>query len=290
MNFSSLLGTVLVGAVVYFGVIQNALNPSFFLNPKAMILVLGGTIGISLMAFPFSRLKEVFDFLIYGLFLKKRTDDIKIVVDVIRIGHFYQINSRLFLQHLQINYIFLREAAVLLSQERLSVEEISLILQNRKTSFQKKYSEESKMLLAMAKFPPSLGILGTTSSLIDSFHKLSDLGGEAAFSWTLIASALVPIFWGLAVANLVFLPLVDYAQRISQEDLFSRELAIHGIVMIKQGYPVASISEAMISELPISDQMMLRGLIFKNQNLDETDDEVSVAMINLDFIDQNQSG
>ncbi|MBK7961508.1 MAG: MotA/TolQ/ExbB proton channel family protein [Bdellovibrionales bacterium] len=289
MNFSSALGTALVGAVIFFGVIQNSLNPSLFLDPKALILVLGRTVGLSLMAFPFSRLKEVFDFLVYGMFLKKRTDDIKNVVDIIRIAHFYQVNSRMFLQHLQINYIFLKEAAVLLSQERLSVEEISLILQNRKTSFQKKYAEENKMLLAMAKFPPGLGILGTTSGLIEALYKLNVTGTSSGFSWSLIAGSLISFFWGMALANFVFLPLADYSDRISQEDLFSRELAIHGIIMIKQGYPVASVSEAMISELPITDQMMLRSLIFKNQEAEEPDEEVSVAMVNLDFLDQTQN-
>lgn len=289
MNLSSVLGTVFVGAVIFFGVIQNSLNPSLFLDPKALILVLGGTVGLSLMAFPFSRLKEVFDFLVYGMFLKKRPDDIKNVVDIIRIAHFYQVNPRMFLQHLQINYIFLKESAVLLAQERLSVEEISLILQNRKTSFQKKYSEENKMLLAMAKFPPGLGILGTTSGLIEALYKVGLTGPSGPFSWSLISGSLISFFWGMALANFVFLPLADYSDRISQEDLFSRELAIHGIIMIKQGYPVASVSEAMISELPITDQMMLRSLIFKNQETEDTDDEVSVARVNLDFLDKTQN-
>lgn len=36
--------------------------------------------------------------------------------------------------------------------------------------------------------------------------------------------------------------------------------------------------------------MMLRSLIFKNQEAEEPDEEVSVAMVNLDFLDQTQNG
>lgn len=262
MNLSSIVGTVILGIVILFGIFRASMPATIFLNPQALILVIGGTVGLSLMIFPFYRLKDIFDFLVYGMVLKKRPDDIKNVVDVIRMAHFYRMNSRQFLQHVQIKYIFLREAAVLLSQERLSVEEITLILQNRKNSFQKKYSEEHKMLVSIAKFPPGLGFLGTTVGVIDALFR----GTPQGFSnlWPMLGLSLVSLFWGIALANFVFLPLADYSFRISQEDLFSRELVLRGILMIKQGYPVASVSEAMISELPIADQLMLRNLIFKN--------------------------
>lgn len=265
MNFSSLLGTIIIGLVIYFGVVESSHDPAIFLNVQAIILVLGGTLGIALLAFPLKRLKDSIDFMIYGIFLKKRQDDIKNVVDLIRIAHFYQMNQKDFLQHIQINYIFLMEAAVLLSQERLSVDEINLILHNRRNSFKKKYTEEYKMLLAISKFPPGLGLLGSSVGMIEMMSSISQMGLEGAGSS--MAIALVSTFWGVAAANFVFLPLTDYAQRVAAEDLFSRDLVIHGIVMIKQGFPVASVSEAMISELPIVDQMMLRNLIFKNQSL-----------------------
>ncbi|MBL7671659.1 MAG: hypothetical protein JNM39_14330 [Bdellovibrionaceae bacterium] len=67
-------------------------------------------------------------------------------------------------------------------------------------------------------------------------------------------------------------------------------LKLCGSIDTNTGYPVASVSEAMISELPTTDQMMLRSLIFKNQEAEEPDEEVSVAMVNLDFLDQTQNG
>lgn len=267
MNISSWLGAIIISGVLFAGVLKTSQDPFIFLNPQALLLVIGGTLGIALLAFPLRRLQDVLDFLVYGLFLKRSQDDARNVIDIIRLAHFYQINPQGFLQNLRIDYIFLQEAAALLSQERLSTEEIQLILQNRRNSFKKKYQDEYRMLLAISKFPPGLGLLGASAAIIEM--ALSSQGNALALAnaSNSLASALVCSFWGLACAHFVLLPLADYAQRVAQEDLFSRDLVIHGVLLAKEGYPVASISEAMISELPIADQMLLRNLIFKSQTV-----------------------
>lgn len=263
MNISSVFGTLILGAALFFGVYQSTSDLGLFFDPTAFLLVFGGTLGISLLAFPYQRLQDLIDFLVYGIFLKRKTDDVKNVIDLIRMAHFYKMNPKEFLHHVHLNYIFLQEAALLLSQENLSAEEIHLILQNRRNSFRKKYQEEHKMLSSIAKFPPALGLLASSVHIIELLFNFSDAGFESLGGG--LSLAIVSSFWGMALANIFLWPLCDYGARVAEEDLFSRDLVIHGITLTKQGYPVSTISEAMISELPISEQIILRGVIFKSQ-------------------------
>ncbi len=261
MNLSSLLGTAIIAFVVFFGVIHGSKNPEIFLNLHALILVLGGTLGVTLLAFPFRKLKEMLDFLVYGLFFKKKTVDLFVVADLIRISDEYKKDQSGFLQNYSVSNPFLKEALKLLSKSALGYDDLVLILKNRRDSFKKRYQEDHKMLLSISKFPPGLGLLGASSGMIEMMMGLNASGMDGIGS--AMAVALVATFWGIAIANFVFLPLADYAARVANDDFFTRSLIVHGIAMIKQGVAPKIIAETLISQLPIRDQVYLRNIFFK---------------------------
>lgn len=262
MNLSSLLGTVIICFVLFFGVLRGAKNPEIFLNAHALMLVLGGTLGVTLLAFPFRKLKEMLDFLIYGLFFKKKTEDLFVVADLIRIAEEYRKDPHGFLSNYSVANPFLKEALKLLSKNALSYDDLLLIIKNRRDSFKKRYQEDHKMLLSISKFPPGLGLLGASSGMIEMMVGLNSSGMDGIGN--AMAVALVATFWGIAIANFVFLPLADYAARVASEDFFTRSLVVHGISLIKQGMAPKIIAETLISQLAIRDQVYLRNIFFKS--------------------------
>lgn len=262
MNLSSVLGTVIICFVLFFGVLKGSKNPEIFLNAHALMLVLGGTLGVTLLAFPFRKLKEMLDFLIYGLFFKKKTEDLFVVADLIRIAEEYRKDQHGFLSNYSVANPFLKEALKLLSKSALSYDDLLLIVKNRRDSFKKRYQEDHKMLLSISKFPPGLGLLGASSGMIEMMIGLNTSGMDGIGA--AMAVALVATFWGIAIANFVFLPLADYAARVASEDFFTRSLVVHGVSLIKRGTAPKIIAETLISQLPIRDQVYLRNIFFKS--------------------------
>ncbi|MFN7727862.1 MAG: hypothetical protein ACK5P7_01765 [Bdellovibrio sp.] len=74
MNISSILGFAVAGLVLYFGVIHGAKDPAIFLDTHALILVIGGTLAATLIAYPVKQLKDLGQFLAYGVFLKSKVN------------------------------------------------------------------------------------------------------------------------------------------------------------------------------------------------------------------------
>lgn len=90
------------------------------------------------------------DFLIYGLFFKKKTEDLFVVADLIRIAEEYRKDPHGFLANYSVANPFLKEALKLLSKDALSYDDLLLIIKNRRDSFKKRYQEDHKMLLSIS--------------------------------------------------------------------------------------------------------------------------------------------
>jgi chemotaxis protein MotA len=88
------------------------------------------------------------------------------------------------------------------------------------------------MLEALGGFAPTMGIIGTVMGLI---ALLSNLGTDVGAMGAGIAVAFVATLYGVATANLLWLPLGAKLKRKSEEELLMREVMIAGILSIQAG-------------------------------------------------------
>jgi chemotaxis protein MotA len=260
MNISSLLGFIGAGLIVFFGAIHSAKNPAIFLDSHAILLVVGGTLAATLIAYPISQLKDLGSFLIYGVILKKKTNYLKIIEDIRQIKNSFQSNGQV---HLSQIHPFLAEGVGLLQKDYLDREELNEVLKSRKQAFKSKYSQDAKILNAMAKYPPAFGLLGASTGMISMMTNLGGDGGTASIG-AAMAVALVATFWGIAAANFIFLPLADYAQRVIQVDQELRGLIADGILMIHEGVKDEVMAERLRSRLDLDDRYKV---VRKNRSL-----------------------
>lgn len=80
-------------------------------------------------------------------------------------------------------------------------------------------------------FSPTLGIIGTVLGLI---HALSNTENAAQMASS-IASAFIATLWGVALANLVYLPICDKLRRRHEDEIRSLNLIVEGVVSIQSG-------------------------------------------------------
>lgn len=248
-------GILAICSVLYYGVFHSFRNLSIFFNEHALILVFGGTLALAFMVYPISLLFEIHDFFLYGFLLKRKKNSSDIIYNLLQ--SIYQIRDCGYpIGALRFEHFFIADGIRLLNNKAYKTEEISAILESVKTAFNKKYVEHSKVMLNISKFPPGLGLLGATTGMIGVMMNLGSSGTTGI--GTAMGVALTATFWGIALANFVFLPLADYANRVAEEDAFIRDLVIDATVLAKENITFLVIVEIITSRLPVRERFQVQ--------------------------------
>lgn len=229
MNKSFLFGVFVVSSVIYFGILSHAKSPLVFLDPHAILIVVGGTLAAGFIAFQGQSLTRVLDFVIWGALFRRKRRYLKVAKDIAIIRASYlggknPPNSDSFDP-------FLREGIEFLFDRKATSVGLVDLLRTRSSYFLKLYRNDAKVLASLAKYPPAFGLLGAATGMIEMMQNLG-AGGSSAIGQAM-AVALVATFWGIAIANFFILPLADAAARAAQDDSTLRDLIIDGLKLIK---------------------------------------------------------
>lgn len=242
-------GLLALLGVLYVGVFGGFSDLTIFFNVHALALVFGGTIAITLVSYSFAMISEVLDFLIYGFFLKKTSFEVNILFDLL--VSIYKNRSPFFdPQKKKYDHALIRDGIILLRRENFTADDLYDALSIRTEKFRLRYQSHAKVLLNLSKYPPALGLLGASTGMIQMMMNLGTGGPEAIGK--AMAIALTATFWGIGVANFVFLPLSDYAFQLAEDDHQIRELITEVITKEKEGVRFESLIEIVSFKLDIA--------------------------------------
>jgi chemotaxis protein MotA len=110
----------------------------------------------------------------------------------------------------------------------------------------------AKFFTDMGGFAPTLGILGAVTGLI---HVLGNLADPAAAGEG-IAGAFVATFYGVAFANIVFMPIANQLKRMSEGEIHRMDLLLEGILAIQAGSNPRIIEEKLLAHLPPAERAL----------------------------------
>ncbi len=249
MNLNALFGLLAAVSIVWFGVVSPAAHPSIFADHHALILVFGGTLAAALIAFSNQQLRDLAHFLLLGMFFPPKKLTAKTIEHLFILAKWPALSS---LDHKDY-HPFLLEAYTLALRDDLKAPELKLILHTRMQKFRERYSWDVKTLTALAKFPPAFGLLGATTGMIAMMTGLGGAAGQENIG-PAMAVALVATFWGIAIANLVLLPLADRASRLNYEDQQLREMIAGGILLIQQEASPSLLFEYLIGFMTMKER------------------------------------
>lgn len=230
MNKSSIFGFLIVGVVLYASVFQTTKNPQIFFHAGSLILVLGGTLAVAFIAFPFASLAKTVDYLLWGFLFKKKREYLKVSQDIAGARSAFQ-NGQNFSSS-DDSHPFLKESIVLLFNGNIADDGFEQVLRQRSEYFKKKYKDDAKVLVSLAKYPPAFGLLGAAVGMIEMMNALST--GAAINIGQTMMLAFASTFWGIAISHFVVLPLADAASKSVDDDHMLRSLIIDGMVLIRQ--------------------------------------------------------
>lgn len=224
-------------------------------NSHAIILVLGGTAAITLFSYSLDKLSEVWTFVTKGFLFKRKQDDSKLIEEFLyAIKHWYKNDTEYFQQAKLHPYI--RDCFHVLNEPNLTVDDVQVILESRKSAVKRKYFEDAKILNNIAKYPPHLGLLGAASGMVQMMLGLGKDGVDMIGS--AMAVALTATLWGIFLNNFVFLPLSDSAQKSAEDEMYTRDLIDEAIVLIKANKQEKVVTETVVSRLTVVMRMNVK--------------------------------
>jgi chemotaxis protein MotA len=99
-------------------------------------------------------------------------------------------------------------------------------------------------------FAPTFGIIGAVFGLMATMAQLShpEKVGEG------IAGAFVATFWGVFLANGVWLPFSNKLKMFSQQEVTHKMLIVEGIMAIQAGVSPRVVEELLRSHIPPSER------------------------------------
>jgi chemotaxis protein MotA len=232
MKISSLLGILAGFFVIFFAVTTSSKSVQIFLDPHGILVVFGGTIAAGLICFPFRFYARV-----GGVFINKflgsyGTRHDRVIREIVDLAHGLR-NDPDYLKT-RVNSIktpFLKDAFQLLVQGGIPESALEEIIVKRALTHSKRFDHDVNVFRTIAKFPPAFGLMGTTLGMISLLQHLGEADAQKMLG-PAMAIGLVATFYGIVLANLVFIPIAENLAMINREDDTVRAIIIDGFRLI----------------------------------------------------------
>ena len=225
----------LIGILVSFGLVIVSIlaggDGSWFLNAPSLMIVGGGTMGATLLAYPLSDVLSVFK-VAKNVFMHKS----QVVSELIPLisefakkarqegilsfeSQLADIEDPFLVQGMQMAIDGMESSAI---EDVMTTEIIYL---------EERHRLGSEIFSTMGTFAPAVGMLGTIIGLVQMLMQMEDPSQIGAP----MAVALLTTFYGTLVANLVFLPIAGKLKTRSKQEVLVKQLVLEGVISIQSG-------------------------------------------------------
>jgi len=224
----NLIGLICCVAMFCLGFVMHG-NVGLYFNLAALSIVLGGTLGATLVCFKMRRLAIVFKVLksSYNSRVKEPDEIVEILVDL-------SVKSRLKgLLSLEedeetTSITFLRRALGFLV-DGYKRDEIRDFLNTEMVYFRVRREESERVLRTMAEIAPAFGLVGSVVGLISLLAGVGDTSRILAT----VPIALTSTLYGVVLANFFFLPFATAIRERTDREFLLQKIIADGVLAIE---------------------------------------------------------
>jgi chemotaxis protein MotA len=245
VDLATIIGLVLgVGAVLMSVVIEGG-HLSSLVNLSAAVIVFGGTLGATMASSPLERLIAL-PKVIMQAFFNRLPHPSTAIQTLIKLAHKARRDGVLSLEREleSIHDDFLRQG-IQLVVDGSDPEVVHDTLATQTAAMAARHRAAAEVFTTMGGFAPTLGIIGTVMGLVHMLGKLTEPGNMGPA----IAAAFIATLYGVASANLVFLPLAGKLQARSKAELALRDMVLEGILSIQAGQSPRTLEDRLRAHL-----------------------------------------
>ncbi|MFQ5651979.1 MAG: motility protein A [bacterium] len=221
-----LVGVFLVG----FGIITGKAPVEIFLNWQGLAIVVGGTIASTFVSFPIREVLIAFR----GYFVIFRTgahDLVKAVTIMVNAIRTYQVEGldRLMTELKAAKKLWILRDGVQMLANGYAKEETQLILEDQIRWQMAREMKQHELFATMAKLAPAFGMIGTLIGLINMLITLQSQPGQVGLG---LAIALTTTFYGLVLANIIFMPISEKIKEQAENNLLLETMQLETLLMM----------------------------------------------------------
>lgn len=241
------IGTI-VGIIAAYGLIVFAIGTQLvlFINIPSALIVIGGTLGATMVSFPLGRVLGAMNVAKNAFFIKKLDPSI-MIKDLIEYAGRARKEGILALESVvgSIKDEFLAKG-LQLAVDGLEPRFIQKILETEIQFIEDRHKQGADVFSTMAALAPAFGLIGTLVGLVLMLQSMDDPSAIGPS----MAVALITTFYGAVLANTLFLPISGKLQSRSKEELLVKELILEGILSIASGDNPRIMEQKLNSFLP----------------------------------------
>jgi chemotaxis protein MotA len=231
MDKGSLFGIVLGLVAVFGGNVLEGGKISQVLNPIAFFIVVGGTLGATMLQFPLSTFLGAVKSFRVVMFPPPSLAP-KLIEEIVGYATTARRDGILALESVapSASAPFLTRA-LMLAVDGADSNQMRQTLECTIEHAEEKGEDIAKVFEAIGGYAPTIGIIGAVLGLIQVMQNLSDIEKVGHG----IASAFVATIYGVAFANLIALPCAGKMKLRTRDEVQTLTLMLEGALGIQQG-------------------------------------------------------
>jgi chemotaxis protein MotA len=224
-------GLLLAGGCILGGLVIEGGKLTDVAQVTALMIVLGGTIGAVMVTTPLKTLIRAAKYL-GNVFFEEPEDPQEVIEEIIGYATKARKNSIMSLENDLPNIAdpFLRKA-LSLSVDGTDLQELRVMMELDLAMRQRSGEAIAKVYESAGGYAPTIGIIGAVLGLIQVMKHLENIEEVGRG----IAVAFVATVYGVASANLFFLPAGNKIKARLKDSLHIKELMLEGVCSIVEG-------------------------------------------------------
>ena len=261
-DLGTLIGLLSGLGIILIGIIQSGGKLYWFFNFNSLLIVLGGTFAATMVNLPLRAVGNIFNVL-QNVFRGEDYDYIGIIEEIVQKAQKARKDGLLSLEAdlPMMRDGFFKNGIELAINERES-SRLRTFLNLEMNNISSRHVAGQEMFLYMASYAPAFGMLGTVLGLIimmNNFSSGSD-GMEITASYDVaerfadllsgMGLALITTFYGVFMANMIFLPIGGKLKRRSENEMMLKSIVVEGIISIHAREHPILIKEKLMTFAP----------------------------------------
>tara|TARA_B000000460_G_scaffold116596_1_gene81946 strand:- start:319 stop:1242 length:924 start_codon:yes stop_codon:yes gene_type:complete len=296
-DLGTLIGLLAGLGIILIGIIQSGGKLYWFFNFNSLLIVLGGTFAATMVNLPLRAVGNIFNVL-QNVFRGEDYDYIGIIEEIVQKAKKARKDGLLSLEAdlPMMRDGFFKNGIELAINERES-SRLRTFLNLEMNNISSRHVAGQEMFLYMASYAPAFGMLGTVLGLIIMMNNFSSGGGgmEITASYDVaerfadllsgMGLALITTFYGVFMANMIFLPIGGKLKRRSENEMMLKSIVVEGIISIHAREHPILIKEKLMTfapsqfryntEIEISEEKPLSSLSAIKEKMEEQREEPS---------------
>ena len=261
-DLGTLIGLLAGLGIILIGIIQSGGQLYWFFNLNSLLIVLGGTFAATMVNLPLRAVGNIFNVL-QNVFRGEDYDYIGIIEEIVQKAQKARKDGLLSLEAdlPTMRDGFFKNGIELAINERES-SRLRTFLNLEMNNISSRHVAGQEMFLYMASYAPAFGMLGTVLGLIIMMNNFSSGGGgiEITASYDVaerfadllsgMGLALITTFYGVFMANMIFLPIGGKLKRRSENEMMLKSIVVEGIISIHAREHPILIKEKLMTFVP----------------------------------------